>query len=421
MADSVQPAVDFLARALSILLLALLPANAPLALREPAQPLAAAAFVAFVVVSAIAARVLARRAPVPAALVIATALAAAIGAALYEGDRGPLARAVFWMTPLVWATVGALVAWPLLDALGLTGGERSKNKKARAAAFVVVLAIAPALLYAARARIASRTTIWQAVLAADAGNEPAALFVATAKTRDGDRLGGHAVLLACARARPTACRCADREIEEALDLGRYDDAIATLDASPACEPAPREKGMRAEALSGQSRGADALALATDALKHDPKERHALLASARSLYLAGALGPAKTYAQDAVAEGRGAIANLLLGLVLFAENDLAGAAAQFSEVLAKDPLNVAATFDLALVAHKNNRNREAREGYLRTLTLDPKNADARYNLAILTHENGFDDESSHHLDELSRIAPADPRIAPLRRALKPKAP
>ncbi len=99
-----------------------------------------------------------------------------------------------------------------------------------------------------------------------------------------------------------------------------------------------------------------------------------------------------------------------------EDDLARADAILSDVLERNPENVAATYDLALIADRRGRYHDAREGYLAALRLDRDHADARYNLALLTYRAGALPEARHHADELEAIAPNDPRLPALRDAL-----
>jgi tetratricopeptide (TPR) repeat protein len=89
-------------------------------------------------------------------------------------------------------------------------------------------------------------------------------------------------------------------------------------------------------------------------------------------------------------------------------------AQAHEVARK---NARAVLETAQAAQSQGRFHDAREGYLRALALDPNLADARYGLAILTHAAGANDEASHDLAELEKIAPGDPRIAQLKELLK----
>jgi Flp pilus assembly protein TadD len=128
-----------------------------------------------------------------------------------------------------------------------------------------------------------------------------------------------------------------------------------------------------------------------------------------------------FVQRAVAQGRGVPAELLLGSILFQRGDLAGAKKAFLAALAHDAKNARATYDVALIAHKEGQYHDAREGYLRALKLDPRYLDARYNLAVLTHERGAEAEAQHHFVEFALAAGSDPRVGQLRALLGSAAP
>jgi Flp pilus assembly protein TadD len=173
-------------------------------------------------------------------------------------------------------------------------------------------------------------------------------------------------------------------------------------------------GVEAESLVGTPGSLDeGLGEAGRVLEKTPDDPHALFARAWGSVLKGRPADAKADAQHAVALGRGIPAELLYGLVLFQDRDLAGADAQFTHVIAEDPSNVQATYDHALVADRQQRYHDAREGYLRTLALEPGNADARYNLVVLTHAHGASLEAQHHVDEFALKHPNDGRVLALR--------
>jgi hypothetical protein len=75
------------------------------------------------------------------------------------------------------------------------------------------------------------------------------------------------------------------------------------------------------------------------------------------------------------------------------------------------------YNLAWLAHRQNRYHHAREGYLATLRADSHHLDARYNLALLVHTAGATLEAKHHLEQLKAVAPAgDERVRKLENAL-----
>jgi Flp pilus assembly protein TadD len=176
-------------------------------------------------------------------------------------------------------------------------------------------------------------------------------------------------------------------------------------------------GLEAESLVGTPGALDeGLRAAARALERAQDEPHALVARAWGTVLRGLPIAALADAQRAVALGRGIPAELLYGLILFQDNDLAGADVQFTHVLAEDSSNVQATYDHALVADRQQRYHDAREGYLRTLALDPMNAEARYNLVVLTHAHGATLEAQHHVTEFAAKHPSDARLQTLRQLL-----
>jgi tetratricopeptide (TPR) repeat protein len=242
--------------------------------------------------------------------------------------------------------------------------------------------------------------------------EERAVRLASAQRAAGDRAGALASLLACATRAPRACACADDAAELAIDLGRYPEAWQALEHSE-CAPSPRHLGARAEALVATGRVLEGAHDADEALALDAREPHACFARAWAL----GTGPeARALAQRAVDGGRGVPALLLTGSLRMNDGDLAGALMAFEQAEQLAPSDARTAFNVALVAQKQGRFRDAREGYLRALALDPKMADARYNLVLLTHGVGANDEANHDLDELERIAPDDARIGALRATL-----
>jgi tetratricopeptide (TPR) repeat protein len=202
-----------------------------------------------------------------------------------------------------------------------------------------------------------------------------------------------------------------------LDDGLHAAALGEVDAAEtSCKAGSRALGLRAEALAGNGRLDEASALADGVLAGDPADPHALYAKAAVAQARRDRAAAIALATRAAEAGRGAPAHLLAGFLLVQAGDLDRAAERFQALLALDPDNAAAVYDLALIAHHRNRYRDAREGYLRVLRLDPRNFDARYNLVVLTHDARADMEARHHLDKLEQIDPNDPRIGPLRRML-----
>ena len=347
------------------------------------------------------------RYPGVAALAALTLLAVPLLSAYCSGDRGPLARGVWVLSPLVWATLAAVVAGPIADAAGVMLARRG-----RFVLGTLVIAAGLGSLFSARARLSPREALWNNALAIDPGNSAAALAVAgvaDAEHRRSDALG---VLLACTRLHPDSCACAEGAASEGIDAGRYLEAHHVLDASDTCPRSARRIALSAEALIGTNAIEEGEREAERAVEHDPNDPHAIYARAWATSLRGRPFDARADAERAVALGRGVPAELLLGSILYNASDFTGADAQFQRVLAEDPASVQATYDRALVADRQLRYHDAREGYLRTLQLDPKNADARYNLVLLTQGHGATLEARHHLEVFQTTYPGDPRIGRL---------
>ena len=407
-------------RAFASLGVALFPAWFPAEVRTPtdggALALLALAFVAFVFAVGLGVTRLARVDRPSAALVALAVLALPAAAWAHRDEGGPLLRAAIWLTPLLWLAIATATSRVLLPRW--MGPDARPRASVRRAAFVLPLAVGAALLFAARPRLASRAEMWRAAVAADPGNEPAALALAFDARRAGDAEGEGTILRGCATARAGTCRCADAFAANALDRDRSSDALETVArALEQCGPTAARNGMRAEALASLL-PRDAALAADAALAEDPNEPHALYAKA-------AVDPSpearRAYAVRAVEHGRGARANLQLGVLLLGSGDLDGAAAAFEAVLRASPADARATYDLALVAQRRGRYRDAREGYLRALALNPGLVDARYNLVVLTHAGGFDDEARHHLDKLIAADPRYPGILQATALLHPPAP
>jgi tetratricopeptide (TPR) repeat protein len=353
--------------------------------------------------------------PGAAALAVSTLAMAPLVSAYCTGDRGPLARGVWMMAPLVWATLATVVTGPLLDAMGVGEG------RGRWTAGAGVIAVGAVSLALGGGRLSPRETLWRNALALDPGNVSAALAVAAFDSAHHAASAAIDVLLACAKARPEACTCAEEAASEAIDHGRYLDARQALDASDTCPMLPHRRALTAEALIGTNARELGVAEAERAVAADPADAHAVYARAWATVLAGRPFEARADAAKAVSLGRGVPGELLYGMILYQAGELATADLQFERALAEDPDCVPAIFDRALVADRQLRYHDAREGYLRTLELDPKNADARYDLVILTHASGATREAQHHLDVFRASYPADPRTKELTELLAAPSP
>ncbi len=337
--------------------------------------------------------------------VAATLLAAAVASSVFEGERGPLARGVWYVAPFAWGAVGAVLA-------RARGRERGLVLP-----LGVTLVLGLASFAVARGRLGSREQLWKETLVADPGNEAASIAIAATLRGQGDRRAAYDALTSCNRVHPEACACGEEASSDAIDLGLYDQARGALEAPSRCPRTPRRIALTAEALVGTGAIDEGLRQADSALQADPEDRHAVYARAWGTMLKGGdLREARALAEHAVRLGRGPCANLLLGLIEFKLGDVDAAAPLFEAALRDDPTSVQAVYDNALVAQHRNRYHDAREGYLHALRIDPTFADARYNLVGLTLNAGAVAEAQHHLDELVARHPTDPRLPALRAAL-----
>jgi tetratricopeptide (TPR) repeat protein len=232
----------------------------------------------------------------------------------------------------------------------------------------------------------------------------------------GDAAAERELGAACGRDPKPSCACVTAAAGYALDLDATSDATTMLDGAPGCTSVAL-KGMRAEVLARSGQLESALVEAAATLDQQPDERHALYAKALVAFKKGLFPQALHDAEAAAAQGRGAPAHVLAGLSHLRSGALDRARSEFEAALSADPACTDARYDVALVAQKQGRYRDAREGYLQTLSRDPKHADARYNLAILTNAEGARGEARHHYEKLKEIVPAgDPRLTNLEQLL-----
>ncbi len=295
-------------------------------------------------------RIGAPRRPWVAVAILALLLTAPIVSEFFAGDRGPMARGAWILGPLVWAALAMLVAGPGTDAVATRA-----RPGVRVVVGLAVIAIGVASLLSGRARYPSRASLWKAALAADPGNESAALAVAAADRAAHAPAAALDALLGCARAHVGSCACAEEGASLAIDMARYADARRALDESPAGPDTPHRMGLEAEAIVSTPGNVDeGLRQAGFALNLEADELHAIFARALGKALKGRSVEALADAQRAVALGRGIPAELLYGRILFQRGDLAGADAQFVHVLAEDPANLEATYDHALVSRERLR-------------------------------------------------------------------
>jgi tetratricopeptide (TPR) repeat protein len=257
----------------------------------------------------------------------------------------------------------------------------------------------------------------EALLAANPGYELAAIERAGQLEKAARPTDAGTVLLKCAASNPAACTCVSRAADSALDAHHYTDATAlTGRAALECFTVAPLLGARAEGLAGEGKLEEAARAAAAALRLHERDAHAVYAKALVALGRGDRAESLRFAREAVGFGRGTEARVFIAGLLMQSGDRGGAESELKDALAVDPASVPALYDLALLAQEEGRYRAAREGYLRVVSLDPGALDARYNLVILTHGIGADAEASYHIDEMAKVSPGDPRIAPLRSLL-----
>jgi tetratricopeptide (TPR) repeat protein len=205
-----------------------------------------------------------------------------------------------------------------------------------------------------------------------------------------------------AACREPSCVCVSGGGRALLDADLGKEALALLDAAPRLCGQPHA-GMRAEALV---RSADAAgpAAARAAITADSQDPFAHQALALLAYREGRFSDAIGEVALARSARRGSAALLLQGSVSFAQGDLGAAERDFAELVRLSPADLVARYDLALVEQKMGRVRDAREGYLAVLADDPKNLDARFNLGVLMWQAGSPAEARHQWDKLREVAP-----------------
>jgi tetratricopeptide (TPR) repeat protein len=351
-------------------------------------------------------------------LLALSAVASLAGSAATLGAWSPLARAAWVVCPIVWITVGASVAAFLLPRFAI------KDPASAGRRFVVPLTVVIAVgsLWYASSRLSDKVQLTRTSLLRIPGNESVALAAAEDLRRLGKLEAACQMLQACAQAPSHPCACSEQAVSCALDKGAHQEVLSLLEINGhSCPWTATRVGMRAEALAGLGKIDEAMREIDACLKLDPKEPHALFARSRVAFLQGDMVASRSLAEAAVASGHGLGAHLQFGMLLFQAGDLAAARRQFEQALLVAPDNVSATYDLALVSHKQGRYHDAREGYLRVIKLDPTFVDARYNLVLLTQAAGATDEARHHLEKMSALAPQDPRLPGLSALLSNPAP
>ncbi len=214
-----------------------------------------------------------------------------------------------------------------------------------------------------------------------------------------------------------------RRPQPAPALQALAEARAAFDRCPS-SAAARATEAEALAIYGDAEQAEQAARAGLALRDDGRLRYAL---ALALDRTGRTAEAIDEAKRAVALGAGRDASLAVGSLAIRAGDLDTAAAALTPLVAADPGDAIAQYDLALVADRRNDYNRAREGYLAALRADPQQAQARHNLVYLTLRQGAVGEARHHAERFAasfpgtRAAPSSPGWSPRPPARRPPPP
>jgi tetratricopeptide (TPR) repeat protein len=264
--------------------------------------------------------------------------------------------------------------------------------------------------------------LYQRFAASHRQNGYDAQSIVEALQKKGRASDADSVKVACSSREHSICECAASAAPIALSQDLGVQSLELLKAALSdCSANPLLRGLQSEALARTGHPDEALTEAVTVLRETAQSPYATYAMAQAHFSKGDLVQARNEATQAVQNGRGTPAYLLLGLIDFRNNDIQGALAEFEKLLSIDPKDVAGNFNRAFMLHRLNRYHDAREAYLAVIQLDPMNLDARFNLGLLAHSIGADDEARHHLEKLSALAPQDVRVAQLTLALNaPKA-
>ena len=131
---------------------------------------------------------------------------------------------------------------------------------------------------------------------------------------------------------------------------------------------------------------------------------------------GDLAAAAAAAESAVAQDDSRDARLQAGKIAILRQRLGEAQSWLAPLVERDPSDVEARFDLALVAHQRGDLDTARSDYEQALRIHPGHADARYNLALVLRDLGDPAGARAQAEALARHHPADPRPGRLVRSL-----
>lgn len=340
------------------------------------------------------------------ALLGAAALAALVRAFVRD-ESAPLGGGVFYVAAPLWVGLAFLAA----DLAERRFGQRLRHSRPIALSLVI---LSGASLMLSAPWLLSRQQSWLEVLR----REPEALFAVEALLREPLDAKAYdtasALVDACFSAAPDGCACHAGRAEVAMRLHAAPSAL--VHARAACERCPDNIGVRAvlaEALTlhGEAELAEQEARSALAKGSAARLHHAL---AMALDRQGRSMEAVEEAERAVALGAGRDSVLLLGALWVTAGDLEKATTTLLPLVAADPRDAAALYNLALIADRRGDYNRARRGYLETLRADPGLASARYNLAVLAHRHHVREEARHHAQSFVESFPDDPRGAELLR-------
>jgi tetratricopeptide (TPR) repeat protein len=406
--------LDVVTRAAWLLLLAIAP---PLVSPEPA-PAAnaiAAATVAVVFFAAVLYGALALRswggstlARVAAAL-IWVAVAAALGTAFYfQGARAPLGRGVLFVAVPIWAALAMTAVWVAERRLG-------KGPRVKPIAVAATVAAGAILFALASAWLTSPTKMWWEALRRDAEHPRAIVELTRSAVQARDYTTARAITDKCLELHPASCRCKAERIEIAIRSRAFVEALEqAFMASSLCRGDAYVHALYAETLGLNGRAAEAEDEALRGLGLGGPEGRLRYALALGLSGMGKDAEAVVEAKRALQLGAGRGPALLIAASALGRGDHNEATQVLTPIVAADPNDADAQYDLALAADRAGDYNRARSGYLAALRADPTFVNARYNLVILTHRRGVVEESRHHVRRFVEEFPGDKRGADLAR-------
>ncbi|APR83584.1 Peptidyl-prolyl cis-trans isomerase [Minicystis rosea] len=401
---------EIVARAAGLLALAAAP---PLFSPEPSPPanlileaLVAAVALAAVVIGAVRfhRQIATRTALVGAALLVVAVIAALVSAALFRGSSGPLGRGLLWVAVPLWAGLAVIA--------GVVAERRFAPSFPRKALVASVMGLGVVLLATQVGWLFAPDQMWWQALRKDGGNSVAAEAIIKRRLRTRSFPAAVEILDRCLVASPGSCACLARRASVGVLMGAAEQALKDgREAVAACPNDPSAVTALIAALSFHGDSVEAEAAARDAIgKHDDPRYHYALAIAYDRQ--GRRPEALDEAKKAVDGGAGRDAMLLLGALAIQAGDLETAQKALAPLVAVDPDDAEAQYDLALIADRRDDYNKARQGYLAALHAAPTMIDARYNVALLALRHQVVDEAKHHAQRFSQAAPADPRNARL---------